>query len=253
MLINLVQVFRSRLRFRLQNTSRNDNLILSRMACLGNNSFMLTRYCSSFQILNLQKNRIEWDMLDARTPLKARSVARIFSRRDIVKIVSLQKFNIFDMKFAPKAIIIDTYSELTDQKFEIEGQSFFSSFSDINIRKSNMNSHGLLGVYDLEELYRTYFTKLRAVYGRDVPIVVILFPAKLDPRKQFKQRAEKIKNAIYAISNDPSLALKILDIADHDIEPHKNDEFYYHFSDKTYRKYALGLEKLLEDLKVCNE
>lgn len=249
MITKLAQVLRSRLRFKLENTATNRNVILCRTACLGNNTFGLTRFNQRFKTLNLQKNRIDWDIQPDRKTLSALLIAKHFPRRDICKIISLQKFSIFNIKLTPKAIIIDTYSELTDQKFEVDGKFFFSSFSDFRSKGLNYTSHGLLQTTDFANLYRTYFEKLRSLYKNDVPIIVILFPAALDPRKKFQQRAEKIREAIHALSSDKSLALRVLDIPNSDVEGDSNDKFYYHFSHETYQKYAIVLEKLLDDLE----
>lgn len=144
-------------------------------------------------------------------------------------------------------LFMDSYSELTDQKFfNYEKKwSFYANYSNINHSlefKSKFKAEGLLDQTSLIDQYHQFFSYFRNTYG-NVPIIFMHFPVKLDSREKFKIRHQKIKEAIEEIKFEfmPFYSLEADDkIVDFPKEtPSELRGFPYHFNEETYMNFII--------------
>ena len=228
------------------------NWIMGRVACLGQDVYKLTN--SSIPLINYQKARVDYinDISnDSNSKVKTIKVNQFIKRKDIRNLILQQEIFDFFQK-PPKALYMDSYSELTDQRFEekIKKWAFNANFSDINHNKDfngKFKSLGLLSESDLLDSYNSFFKTFRRKYG-SVPIIFIHFPVKLDVREKFKLRYIEIKNAIDILKNEfqPFYSLEVDEyVVDWPEEySSENEKFPYHYNKKTYEYLSNEINKL---------
>ena len=225
---------------------------MGRVACLGQDVYKLTG--CNLPLVNFQKARIDYLYDISNSPrLKANAIKVIpfINHYDIKNLILQQEiFGFF--KKSPKLLYMDSYSELTDQRFlkKMHKWSFCANFSDISYTstfKSEYESLGLLDVNNLLESYRNFFNLFRINYG-PVPIIFIHFPVKLDNREKFKFRYIQIKKAIDILKNEfsPFYSLDVEeDIVDWPNESSiENKNFPYHYNQETYQYLSDLLRKI---------
>ena len=228
------------------------NFILGRVACLGQDVYKLTN--CNIPVINFQKARVDYIneiLKDQNLKVKTRKVFKYFKREDIIKLILQQEFFNF-YRNPPTALYMDSYSELTDQRFvdKMDKWVFNANFSDINHNdnfKEKFNSFGLLEPSDLLFEYRNFFETFRKNYG-SIPIIFIHFPVKLDKRKKFKLRFEEIRKAIdiLKIEFEPFYSIEVTEsIVDWPNDnPKDNEKFPYHYNQKTYKFISDELMKI---------
>lgn len=227
-----------------------NRIILSRTACLGN-EIIERLFGKSLMRCNHQKTRVDLLINNKSSYIPIRYLQKIINRIDILGIVYIQNFDFFGYK-KPKYIIIDSYSELTDQKFNHSeyGFSFYCNYSDIRRQSKmfdNYSCEGLLALENISELYEKFVQQIIIKWGADIPILFIHFPTQLDERIIFKQRADLIQKSIDTLSNkyanlhSISIEDEYVDFANTGTE--ENKKFPYHYHSKTYARFV---EKILE-------
>lgn len=218
------------------------NYVLGRTACLGQDVFKMLELDVEF--INFQKARI--DVFENSKKIKNTYALNYVVRDDIkslVKELSLIKY--FFSFNTPKFILIDSYSELTDQNFvhnKCKEINFFCNFSDINHNenfKTNFTYLGLLDLNLIDFYYRIFFQKLSTNYP-NCKIIFIHFPTKLDTRLKFIDRGNKIIDVIENLSKEFNnlYSIKAEDkIVDFPINDKKQfiNAFPYHYNYETYR------------------
>ena len=136
--------------------------VMGRVACLGQDVYKLTGI--SIPLVNYQKARVDYINKILNKPhLKSNTlkVYKFIKRKDIRNLILQQEiFNFFQKP--PIALYMDSYSELTDQRFEekIKKWAFNANFSDINHNKDfngKFKSLGLLSESDLLDSYNSFF------------------------------------------------------------------------------------------------
>jgi hypothetical protein len=231
------------------NFLKNKKFILSRTACLGNDSINIA--FSNYTVINYQKLRIDYlyNILNNNESIKFSSLVNKYIERTDIYELYIQQFLhkwVFK-KNKPFCIIFDSYSELTDQKFiyKLDNKKFFfSNYSDLN--HDFENDYNCIGLINTNELYNYYldvFTKLSLYYAQ-APIVFIIFPKKLDTRIKFKERHNEIKNAIYLVKKHIK-DLSIIDIPENLVNHNEKDNFPYHFSSETYTYVSDKLKEII--------
>lgn len=181
--------------------------VFSRTACLGNDVFELGDY--GLPRLNIQKGRV--DLLTAtldKMPLRRPSmnIYKALRRKDVWPLIE-QQFNAkWCLSEAPAFVLLDSYSELTDQAFKERktAAQFYCNFSDL--QTSALPTHGIeaLGLLDLttiEERYRDLFARLQSRWP-GVLIFFLHFPTSLETRVLFVERALKIREAVESIASE---------------------------------------------------
>ena len=227
--------------------NRNANWVLGRVACMGQDTFKLLNI--DVPIQNIQKGRVDYlNDLIAQTKFKARTNQIIphIIREDIKGLVLQQQVNFVFKRKPPIALYMDSYSELTDQRFYYKKDkwSFCANYSDINHSlkfKNTFDARGLLSVDELYDNYQVFFKNVRVNYGL-VPIFFLHFPVKLDKREKFQTRYSKIKEAIDKVKTEfePFYSIE----ADENIVewPEERlpglENFPYHYNKSTYKNLA---------------
>jgi hypothetical protein len=206
-------------------------------------------------LVNIQKGRVDYLVDVANAPrMRARTacLARYLVRRDIIPLVVQQDVFPWLRPHQPPALILmDSYSELTDQRFvRRDGAwSFCSNFGDIhhddNFRLA-FDARGLLAEADLLSAYRRFFAWIRARFG-NAPIVFLHFPVKLDPRPRFHSRYERIQEAIDVVVNEfrPFFSISVPEaIVDWPEDMGNTIDFPYHYNHRTYEVIADEVRRL---------
>jgi hypothetical protein len=235
----------SSLRWRWQ--SRNRDWVMGRVACMGQDVYDLLN--TPLPLMNVQKGRVDYLLETTDNPqVKTRTsqIAPFMERRDVIGLIAEQESWDWFSNRPPLALYMDSYSELTDQLFvhrEYKWQ-FCCNYSDLNHTpefESQFETLGLLPVEDLLKFYRSYFGIIRRRW-REIPIVFLHFPTKLDKREKFKSRSRKILESITQISQEfqpfYSLTLddSVVDWPETKIPGLEN--FPYHYNQRTYQVFA---------------
>jgi len=225
--------------------------IISRTACLGNDSIRLIH--PKLNVINFQKDRIDNFVYkfenDKQNRLHFTMLPYIY-RSDILELIFYQFITIkslFNFS-APSALILDSYSELTDQKFislNSKKNYFFINYNDTNKKiLEKYNCEGLIEIENILPLYKNFFESFRSKFT-SAPIIFIHFPKKLELRQKFIIRHDIIKNSINAISNQIQ-NLYIIDIPESIILENKQDPFPYHYNDEVYKYVSNKIKEILD-------
>jgi hypothetical protein len=181
--------------------SANTPILLSRTACFGSDVILQTALKT--KVYNVQKARL--DLLSEKQIPKVISIKNLFAlfglvRRnitnlEIVQLLCRQQMLRFWSFRNVKAIILDTYSDLTDQEF-IDNQNcrFFLHHSDVisdRLQDGNLQAHGLIHpekfAYSLD-----LFMKIVEERFGTVPVIFIVFPTLKEKREKFIKQNEAI-------------------------------------------------------------
>lgn len=210
--------------------------VLGRVACLGSDVFNLLN--TDCKLYNVQKGRVDYllpSIQKGRSIIKPNLFLLKFIKRiDIRKLILIEFFFIYNKKVSPEFLIIDSYSELTDQKFvsvNDENTFFFANYSDVDKElKNELKCEGLLEIdFNLEQQYENFFSTFRLNYS-STPIFFIHFPKALETRQKFIVRHDKIKEIINRVSKKIT-NMYVFEVPEEMIE-RTDDPFPYHFHNK---------------------
>lgn len=246
MLSNLKLYYRYN--FRFKNTR-----VLSRVACLGSD---ILRFANLSVIFNHQKSRVDYTVerhYNKKNAIDYNEVYSILDRKYVLGAISSQRYDFFNYK-KPDLIVMDSYSELTDQLFfkKATGDKFLANYSDTNavsLQNYGYESEGLLDILDFDLKYESFFDLINFHYS-GIPVIFIHFSTELDPRVKFKDRSIAINESILKIS-DKYKFLKSLKLSDNlvfksDREDDPERDFPYHYSNNTYLNYFKEFDKLIK-------
>jgi len=240
-------------KFILWNPFIKKQVVLCRSACLGHTiSKLKTPDSKRIFLVCQQKTRLDilLEQVSELTPTKLRVksmvVKKYIPRKDIQGLIRQQekspwlKIKKFDY------MLIDSFSELTDKKFtsKKEGWSFACHNSDIEHTaefKQNFESHGLLKLENLSEVYENFFSWFENTHPNK-KVIFMHYPTVLDKRTVYKERAAKILEIMKNIEKKKDYVFNI-HIDDSKVRPHEDDDFPYHYSRETNREF---LEKWKE-------
>lgn len=227
--------------------NRNRDWIMGRIACMGKDVFKILNI--DITVLNVQKGRVDYiNSFSENSKFRTRSckVYSYIKRNDIKSLIYQQQLVYGTKRKPPLMLYMDSFSELTDQRFFYKGTkwSFCANYSDITHSlefQRKFESDGLLKKDNLIEQYHQFFSFFRKIYG-NVPIVFLHFPVKLDNREKFKIRYLRIKEAIDKIKDEyqPFYSFE----ADEKIvgwpkeSPPELKDFPYHYNKETYQNLA---------------
>jgi hypothetical protein len=224
--------------------------LLGRVACLGQEVHRrkITPSTRRVALLNMQKVRcdviLEWLSGANRMPMRARAdvVKTYLARADIAYLLDQQERMIwFERRLPIDTILMDSFAELTDQRFRHrrDGWTFACHYSDLNHTPEfhrEFECLGLLPLADIEPTYRRFFEWTAATFPT-APLIFLHFPATLDDRPQFKERAAVIANAVEKLASVyPNL--RSVRLADDEVAHAPEDDFPYHFSHATLDRFA---------------
>lgn len=227
------------------------NIILGRTACLGN--FVLNKYEKKYGRIvyrNQQKVRVDMfvDYIKGCPKPITKSVEDFFGRRDIIPLIRQQEELPWETVNYRKSLIMDSFAELTDQKFvsKESGAAFACHYSDIEHNKTFdelFECEGLMAIENMEGFYRDFFSLIENRYGI-IPVYFIHFSTKLDNRIFYKKRADEIKRVMIMLEEEKSY-IKNVFIDDDDVIGMDNDAFPYHYGEYTYNQYLIELERVM--------
>lgn len=218
----------------------NKEKVNGRVACLGRDIFDLTYQTEPKPVLiNQQKARIDllMDWLNGAPKPRSKLIKPHLLRRDIISMIDQQELLPWNAESKIKYFLIDSFSELTDQKFthKSEGWSFCVNYSDINHSsefRNEFDCHGLLPLNQLCNSYERFFDWVEANYPQKF-IFFIHFPTKLDDRHVYKERGEYIFETIAELCKQRPYVKNIY-LDDESVFENEFDEYPYHYAKETY-------------------
>ena len=224
----------------------NKNIILTRVACLGNFTLQNLK-CKNSVIINHQKNRVDYALAMHKFPkfkINLSEIKDLASSKFVYELFIQEERDIFNYN-KPCMLIMDSFSELTDKMFinKITGSCVLGHWKDIKHTDEFNKLYEYKGLLDLSKIkmyYDQFFNQFIKIYG-SIPIIFLNFPTNLDSRKEYKTRGWEIASAILDLSK--TKYKKIIPINADLVEPNPDDSAVYHFSDRTYRLLAY---------KICN-
>ena len=233
--------------------NRNNDWIMGRVACMGMDVLKILDIKA--EIINIQKGRVDYlnnAIVDKKNKVAANKAIPFIKRNDIKYLIFQQQIGYGIRKKPPLLLFMDSYSELTDQRFfNRENEwSIYANYSDINHSlefKSKFKAEGLLDQNSLVDQYHKFFNSFRDKYG-NVPIIFLHFSVKLDNREKFKLRHQNIKEAIEELKSEfmPFYSFeaddKIVDWPEERISGLEN--FPYHYNSSTYKNIAQQIEQV---------
>lgn len=234
--------------------------IMGRHACLGFD--VLRKLNSKYKSINVQKGRVDLILEQKKYSPEKIDLAIInghLERKDIYDLIVQQKYICKFPPTIPKAILLDSYSELTDSLYTFNqgGWSFCCNSSDLKISKkitTDFTSMGLLSFSLLEHYYRRYFEFL-SKQSNGAPIIFLHVPMRLEQRDFYLHRNDVIRESIDRLKNSFSNLFPISineAIVDWNVNASGSKDFYpYHYNELTYAEYARvitlkGLSKVFQ-------
>ena len=234
-------------RVRRAMAARNQPWIMGRIACLGHD--LLKLLAPHQPLVNTQKGRIDVLLRYRECPSLRPSTAAVagyFARADIIPLAAQQENFTWPRSRPPSLILMDSFAELTDQVFvhRRNGRMFCANYSDLRHTPAfgdRYECRGLLPVEELQACYQRFFSAVRADW-KEVPVIFVHFPKRLDEREKFRVRHDAIRAAVEAVSREQSKVYSI--VADEEIVEWPEDAtpetkaFPYHYNRETYRHLA---------------
>ena len=222
-------------------------IILARTACLGLDIIKQKTKNMKTTVINQQKTRVDLflDWLDGTRRPRADIVEKHLARKDVLYTIKQQEeLPWLCVKGKIEYLVMDSFSELTDQKFvhKKEGWAFACHYSDINHTpefEKEFSCEGLLDLALLEKLYIRFFDWFKKSHP-DCPVYYLHFPTSRDKRELFKARGTAIMEVVGGISG--SMGIKSVHVGDEYVVPHETDDFPYHYGKLTHEKFAEKME-----------
>lgn len=176
--------------------------VWGRLACLGKETIAHLGW--DYPLVNHQKARADY-LVDGYLDPAARARVEeidpaIFARLDILDLQN-ELARLEFPRTPPLAMFLDSFAELTDQRFHRIGcgWSFCSHFSDLRGELlSQYEQTGLLPKNQIPCAITGMILMLRSIWP-GVPLFYIHFPSELDERPAFRERAEIIAGALRRI------------------------------------------------------
>ncbi len=203
-------------------------------------------------VVNQQKTRVDVLLDFINNPSLRPIPTKVFphlQRTDIYDMI-LQQANVPWLLYKKNNcsyVVIDSFAELTDQKFVHRSNHwhFCSHYSDINPTPEfdkQFSCEGLLEMDKIEPAYLLFLNWFEQQYP-NTHLIYLHFPTALDSREKYKERGSKISEVMKKIAQEKSYIHNI-EISEEYVYPHPDDNFPYHFAKGTYEKFYFELEKL---------
>lgn len=233
--------------------------MLARTACLGND--VLTIAFPHLSRLHAQKNRIdrlgrilsEDRVSPRRVPFRS---IFLMSRRDAWGLVIQQNQRLSVKSVPPRLIVIDSFSDLTDQFFTLTDSKayFFANYSDIEsapIEAGAVESLGLLPLEFLLSTYEDFLSGVMRLWG-PIPIVLLEYPMKLETRESFLERGSMI-HEVFSKLNESWENVNFVQCSDDEVSPKPEESrtgviFPYHYDSPVYESLARKIQKAFPGL-----
>ena len=126
---------------------------------------------------------------------------------------------------------------------DLKSVRFNANYSEVSAdAKGDYICEGLLDSSKISALYREFFD-LTTSLNPKLKIVYIFFPVNLDNREKFHRQNSKIKEAIFGLTDQ--YGLNVIEIPDELVEKYPEDDFPYHYGNKTYDYVSNQLKLIL--------
>jgi hypothetical protein len=204
--------------------------------------------------LNIQKGRADLLLLKKREPKRYPfSYLQLLNRKDIWPLIVEQETQWWQAAVAPRFILMDSFSELTDQLFmgHVSQSCFCANYHDLNSeisRSLDVLSSGLLPTSVLRNSYVELFTEFHELWPT-TRIYFLNFPSHLETRELFLNRAERIREVIATIALSDSLLVPIEFTITNSPEgsaPTSEDWMPYHYEEDNYFEMAVQFRSVVE-------
>jgi len=223
--------------------------VFGRLACLGQSVFTVRAPALGHPLLlNQQKSRCDMfmDWQNGAPRPDAAAVEPHLHRKFVLPMIQEQQ-NLpwLAHRGRPRLLCMDSFAELTDQKFvhKKSGWAFACHYRDLEHTPEfdqQFDCLGLLPVDQFDRAYRAFFHWFFEKYPK-CPVVFLHFPAKLDSRPHFRERAEAIREILARQSAEFPL-LKNVTLPDNLVIPAPGESYAYHFSQDTFDAFAKAWE-----------
>jgi len=178
-------------------------------------------------------------------------VEPFLERKDIFDLIVQQKeIDWLKVGQTEDIILMDSFSELTDQRFthREEGWSFCCNYTDIDHNTSFseiFETNGLLSESEISSQYDLFFQWIKENYPQK-QVIYMHFPASLDTRVKFVERAASILNTMLNIEKRFNNVVNIY-VSDDLVFHHDNDDFPYHYSKNTQAAFLNEWKKITKN------
>lgn len=225
-------------------------ITLGRVACLGSDLYSIRfQRKLGFRLINQQKVRADlwllWLAGSARP--RAELIKSHMLRPDVYPLIENQAALPWLAENDFEFLLMDSFSELTDQKFthRKEGWSFCCHYSDINHSPEfdlDFECIGLLPVEKIEATYRQFFEWFEGRHPNK-KVVFVLFPTALDERALYKERGAEIMRVMTKLQQEKQFIQNLI-IDDALVDWNENDRFPYHFAKATNLAFIEAWDRL---------
>ncbi|WP_137170455.1 hypothetical protein [Marinomonas sp. FW-1] len=244
-LIFLLNFYKARKENSSFNTIGSKNIILSRTACLGNEIFE-RGFSKKYKRINFPKSRVDHILDGSGSKNNILKLIKYFNRLDILSnSIYMQNNKFLSKRNNIKYIMIDSFSELTDQRFYIESidSTFYCNYGDLKKECLENNEIKCFGNIDLDDLhygYLNFLNKVKETYP-GVKVIFIHFPTALETRKEYIERAEKIFHIIESLKKDFPFLISLSVSPEKVLSASKGSEEYkklpYHYDESVYEEF----------------
>lgn len=221
-------------------------VILSRTACLGRELIDLKYGTKNVFIWNQQKTRVDvfMDWIFGQPRPKWKVVRPFIKREDLLLFMKQQEhLPWLHLQKKPDLIVMDSLSELLDQKFthKKEDWSFCAYHSDVDKDASfvqTFDNNGLLKLEEFEKAYETFFEWLTKTYP-NTDIIFIHYPTAWVSAKEREFEILRVLKSLektYPIYN--------ICLPESKVEWDNDNKFLYHFTENTKKSFVKEWQKV---------
>ena len=177
---------------------------------------------------------------------------RFLLREDVWGLVDQQNSRLVGKCSPPRFFLLDSYSELTDQKFLVKNSSsfFFANYSDVSpeaLMSGQVKSVGLLNLDDLAPHFENLIATICNQWG-PIPIILMAYPPDLETRELFLTRSAAIEEVFDWLSsrylNVSVVRPPSIEIRPDLTEAAENRVFPYHYSGAVKEQLAKNLREI---------
>lgn len=230
--------------------------VLNRTACLGSDVLKIAfPEIKSARRFHLQKVRIDYLAEHIGTGLFRRrnliplSVRSAMVREDGWGHVNQQNSYLIGQRHPPIFCLIDSYSELTDQKFvdTKSGSYFHANYSDVSeeaLADGSIFCEGPLNLDDAMEHFENFISSIKRSWG-PVPIFLLAYPKDLESRQKFLTRAVQLDSIFEVLThtyeNVHLIAGPAGTVEADEKEIVQDEVFPYHYGERVKQELARNL------------
>lgn len=220
-----------------------DKKILFRTACLINTP--INNFNNGY-FQNFQKMRIDVLYKIRKNELSPPRFFNIWLFKPFLYTVFIQQMKSFWTNVKEKDILImDSYSELTDQLFIKNKNAFLGHYNDIDskFKLKGFSCCGLLNEKEIEKYYILFFNELFTV-NPNLKVYFFTYPTVKEERVKYINRSRIIRDVIKSLAVRYKIIFYDLDDYEYEIK-NEEESFPYHYNSEFYEYLSEELKKIL--------